>query len=98
MDATTSFVYLTDTLPNWIQQVKALSTHSSKKHAEYVAEYTRRLTQIRSKKERTPSLASIHTHKNEPVEPPPPPEILERPAESTPEPSMPGPLHIPPLE
>ena len=102
MDAITSFVYLTDTLPNWIQQVKGLSTHASKKHAEYVAEYTRRLTQIRSKKDRTPSLASIHTNKNEPVEPPPPPpppaEILERPAESTPEPSTPGPLHIPPLE
>lgn len=97
MDAITSFVYLTDTLPNWIQQVKGLSTHASKKHAEYVAEYTRRLTQIRSKKERTPSLASIHTHKNEPVEPPPP-EIPERPAESMPEPSTPDPPHIPPLE
>jgi hypothetical protein len=102
MDAMTSFVYLTDTLPNWIQQVKGLSTHASKKHAEYVAEYTRRLTKIRSKKERTPSLASIQTHKNEPVEPPPAPpatpEILDRPAESTPEPPTPDPLHIPPLE
>jgi hypothetical protein len=96
MDATTSFVYLTDTLPRWIQQVKDLSTHASKKHAEYAAEYIRRLNHIRSKKERTLSLASIHTHKNEPVEPPP--EILERPAESTPEPSTPEPLHIPPLE
>ena len=97
MDAITSFVYLTDTLPNWIQQVKDLSTHASKKHAEYVAEYTRRVNHIRSKKERTLSLASNHTHKNEPVEPPPE-EILERPAESKPEPSTPNPLHIPPLE
>jgi len=99
MDAMTSFVYLTDTLPNWIQQIKGLSTHASKKHAEYIAEYTRRLTQIRSKKERTLSLASIHTHKKEPVEsPPPPPEILQHPAESTPEPSTPDPLHMPSLE
>jgi hypothetical protein len=97
MDAITSFVYLTDTLPNWIQQVKDLSTHASKKHAEYVAEYTRRLNHIRSKKERTLSLASNHTRKNEPVEAAPP-EIPERPAESTPEPSPPNPLHIPPLE
>jgi hypothetical protein len=96
MDAITSFVYLTDTLPNWIQQVKDLSTHASKKHAEYVAEYTRRLNHIRSKKEQTLSLASNQTPKNKPVEPPP--EILERPAESKPEPSTPDLLHMPPHE
>jgi hypothetical protein len=105
MDAITSFVSLTDTVPSWIQQAKDLSAHSSKKHAEYVAEYTRRLNRIRSKKERTLSLASIHTHHTEPVEaspspppPPPPPEILERPTESTPEPPTPNPLHTLPLE
>ena len=96
MDATTSFVYLTDNLPNWIEDVKTLSTHASKKHAEYVAEYNRRLAHVRLKKERTPSLRSIHTdqgelHKSSP-------QIIEPASESMPQPLTVNALHISPLE
>jgi hypothetical protein len=97
MDATTSFVYLTDNLPNWIEQVMELSTHASKKHAEYVAEYTQRLTHMRPKKERTPSVDSVQIYKDEPLQQPPS-QIIEPPSESTPEPSTPNALHISPLE
>jgi hypothetical protein len=97
MDATTSFVFLTDNLPKWIEQVKDLSAHASKKHAEYAEEYNRRLAHIKPKKDRTPSLESVHTHKDKLFQPPPP-QGVEPPSESTPEPPTANPLHISPLE
>ena len=96
MDAMSSFVYLTDNLPKWIEQVKDLSTHASKKHAEYTAEYNRRLAHIRPKKQRTPSLQSIHTDKDE--SPRAPQQIIEPASQPTPEPSTADALHISPLE
>lgn len=97
MNATTSFVYLTDNLPKWIEQVKDLSTHVSKKHAEYAAECTRRLTYVRLKRERTPSLDSIHIQKDEQLQPSPP-QVIEPPSESTPEVSTPTAPNISLLE
>jgi hypothetical protein len=88
MDATTSFAYLTDNVPLWIEQVKDLSAHASKKYAEYVADYNRHLAHVRPKKERKPSLDSVHTERDEPL----------RSAIQITEPSTPDALHISPLE
>lgn len=93
MDALTSFVYLADHVPEWIQQVDALSTHAAEKHAEFVADYHRHLEYARPKKQRTPSLQSIHTDKDEPLEPP---HTVDPTTESTP--SLPHPFHISPFE
>lgn len=96
MDATTSFVYLSDNLPKWIEQVKDLSAHASKKHAEYVAEYNRRLAYTKPKKPRTPSLDTSRSCGEAPFQSPLP--DVDLPAQSTPEPSTPDALHISPLE
>jgi hypothetical protein len=96
MDATTSFEFLTDNLPQWIQQAQELSVHASQKHAEYVAEYSRRLAFTKPAKPRTPSLDSFHSHREAPLHSSP--QHLNLPSQSTPEPSTPDALHISPLE
>ena len=96
MDAMSSFVYLTDKLPKWIEQVKDLSTHASKKHAEYTAEYNRRLAHIRPKKVRTPSLQSIHADEDELHGPQQ--QVIDPTSQTSPEPSTANALHISPLE
>jgi hypothetical protein len=65
MDALTSFTSLADQLPTWITTVKHLSTHASKRHAEFAAEYSRLLSQSRPRKQRSLSVASIRTKDNE---------------------------------
>jgi hypothetical protein len=96
MDATTSFAYLADNLPKWIEQAQRLSVHSSKKHAEYVAEYKRRLACTQATQPRTPSLHSFHSRREAPLQSPP--QKFNRPSPSTPEPSMPDAAHLSPLE
>ncbi len=70
MTALGSFVYLTDNVPEWINRVNDLSKHVADKYAEYVADYSRHLEHARPKKQKTPSLQSIHTERDGPLEPP----------------------------
>ncbi|KKY26988.1 hypothetical protein UCRPC4_g01335 [Phaeomoniella chlamydospora] len=58
MDALSSFVYLTENVPTWLTQVEELSAHTTKKHSEFAAEYTRLLKHARPKKTKSPSLVS----------------------------------------
>ncbi len=61
MDASASFVYLTDKLPTWITQLNTLSTHVITKREEFAAEYKRALEHARLKRRKTPSVTSLHT-------------------------------------
>ncbi|EXJ84336.1 hypothetical protein A1O3_05003 [Capronia epimyces CBS 606.96] len=70
MDAHSSFVYLLDNIPTWKASVDSLSAHADQKHTEFVAEYARLVNQIKPKRRRTPSMASIHPDDNEQVERP----------------------------
>jgi hypothetical protein len=69
MDAVTSFSHLTTNVPDWIQQLDRLSKHAAEKHAEYAAEYSRLLHTATLKRVKSPSVTSIHSHDDKPVEP-----------------------------
>ena len=58
MDALTSFVFLTENLPNWAEKIKDLAEHTATRHNEFAAEYRRLVKQARPKKAKSPSLAS----------------------------------------
>ncbi|KAL9111025.1 MAG: hypothetical protein Q9227_004458 [Pyrenula ochraceoflavens] len=60
VDALTSFVFLTDNLPTWIQQLDELSTYTTQKRSEFAAEYRRLLNHIKPRKQKTPSVQSAH--------------------------------------
>ena len=60
VDALTSFVFLTDNLPNWIQQIEDLSAYTAQKRNEFAAEYARLVNHVRPRKQKSPSLHSIH--------------------------------------
>ncbi|KIX08415.1 uncharacterized protein Z518_03071 [Rhinocladiella mackenziei CBS 650.93] len=71
MDAHSSFLYLVENLPSWQATIDSLSVHAAQKNAEFGAEYARLVNQIRPKRRKTPSVASIHTHDAEsPIESP----------------------------
>lgn len=61
MDAHSSFVFLLENLPTWKASIDSLSAHTEQKHAEFVAEYARLVNQVKPKRRRSPSIASIHT-------------------------------------
>ncbi|OAP57363.1 hypothetical protein AYL99_08101 [Fonsecaea erecta] len=65
MDAHSSFLYLVDNLPTWRTSIEALSTHAADKHAEFAAEYSRLVNQVRPKRKKSPSVSSIHTQDQE---------------------------------
>ena len=70
VDALTSFTYLTDNLPKWMTRIDGLSNHVSQKHAEYVQEYARLLSDARPRKQKSPSVHSISSNKDLPPNPP----------------------------
>jgi hypothetical protein len=61
MDAHSSFAYLLENIPTWRASTVALASHASARRDEFAADYTRRVHQIRTKRKRTASMASIHT-------------------------------------
>lgn len=68
MDALTSFVHLTDHLPEWIREITNLSTHASNKHSEFVADYSRILKGARPRRQKTSSIHSLHTNDDKTTE------------------------------
>ena len=62
MDAHSSFSYLVQNIPTWQEAIDALSAHAAQKTAEFVADYTRLVDQIRPKRKKSRSVSSIHTH------------------------------------
>ncbi|KPI35102.1 uncharacterized protein AB675_1326 [Cyphellophora attinorum] len=64
MDAVTSFTHLVDNIPQWLEQIKALSAHTKDKNAEFVAEYARLVRAIKPKRMKSPSMCSIHSSKS----------------------------------
>ncbi len=61
MDAVASLTHLTSNLPEWILQIDKLSAHAAAKHAEFAAEYSRLLDTLKPMRDRSPSIASIHS-------------------------------------
>ena len=61
MDAVSSFVHLTDNIPSWLDQLAHLTKHAAEKNAEFVAEYTQVVNNLRPKRIKSPSLQSIHS-------------------------------------
>lgn len=59
--AHSSFVYLVENIPDWQQEITTLSERTSTKNSEFKAEYIRLVNQIRPRRKKSPSLASIHT-------------------------------------
>ncbi|RVX74179.1 hypothetical protein B0A52_02011 [Exophiala mesophila] len=60
MSAHSSFVYLVENIPHWQREVNTLAYRAHVKNTEFVAEYARLVNQIRPKRKKTPSLASIN--------------------------------------
>ena len=60
MDALKSFTFLTDNIPQWLTKIDKLSEYTSKKQAEFAAEYTR-LTHPKVRKHKTNSVHSIRS-------------------------------------
>lgn len=60
MDTVSSFVHLTDNIPSWLDQLAHLTKHAAEKNAEFVAEYTKVVNNLRPKRIKSPSLQSIH--------------------------------------
>lgn len=97
MTAHSSFVYLVENIPDWQKEVDLLAERASVKNGEFRAEYTRLVNQIKTRRKKSPSIASIHTL-----------DDLERPtsehsspdgpAEAKDLPSPPDRLEIDPLE
>ncbi|KAL2429783.1 hypothetical protein ABEF95_010506 [Exophiala dermatitidis] len=68
MDAHASFVFLLDNVPKWKTTIDELSAHADQKHAEFVADYARLVSQIKPKRRRSPSISSIRTDDNEQID------------------------------
>ena len=69
MTAHSSFVYLVENIPDWQKEVDLLAERASVKNGEFKAEYARLVNQIKTRRKKSPSIASIHTQ-----------DDLERPA------------------
>ncbi|KIW21249.1 hypothetical protein PV08_01829 [Exophiala spinifera] len=61
MDAYGSFAYLVDNLPLWKSNAQSLAAHASQKHAEFAADFTRLVHQVKPKRKKSASVASIRT-------------------------------------
>lgn len=66
-DAHASFVYLVDNLPTWRTSVDSLFAHTAEKHAEFVAEYARLLSEAKPRHRRTASNSSVRPEENNAV-------------------------------
>ena len=67
MDAVSSFVHLTDHVPNWLDQLASLIQHASEKNAEFMADYTKVVSNLMPKRVKSPSLQSIHSEDDKSV-------------------------------
>lgn len=56
-----AYTTLVNDLPQWISDVEALRRHTSTKHAEFVAEYTRLLSNARPRRKKTASVSSLRS-------------------------------------
>ncbi|KAL9622570.1 MAG: hypothetical protein Q9160_003067 [Pyrenula sp. 1 TL-2023] len=65
MDALSSFAYLTENIPLWLNELNTLSSHTTQKHTEFRSEYTRLINHLRPRKIKSPSMRSIHGSENE---------------------------------
>ena len=64
MDAVSSFQYLVDNVPLWQDQLGDLTSHTSDKHADFVAEYARLVKAVKPKRLKSPSITSIRSDKS----------------------------------
>lgn len=93
MSAVSSFVYLTDNIPDWATQLASLTKYAADKNAEFVAEYAKVVSKIKPKRLKSPSLNSIHSIEDKSVHLS---QIDPHNENTLPEP--PGPIEIDPLE
>lgn len=91
MDAVTSFMHLVENVPVWLEQVRAISTYTKEKNAEFIAEYSRLVQAIRPKRVKSPSMCSIRSDKSRSVQLPDIDPAKEA-ALETPEPELIDPL------
>lgn len=61
VSAHSSFVYLVENIPDWQKEVDILAERTYAKNGEFKAEYLRLVNQIKPRRKKSPSLASIHT-------------------------------------
>lgn len=61
MDAISSFQHVVENVPQWKTQLTELSTYAAAKHEEYVAEYARIINNVKHKRQKSASVASIRT-------------------------------------
>ncbi len=64
LDAVSSFVYLTDNIPSWLDRLANLTKHAAQKNAEFVADYAKVVSGLRPKRIKSPSLQSVHSDKD----------------------------------
>lgn len=88
MDPAASFEHIIENVESWKSQLIDLSAHATKKHDEYVAEYSRLLHKVKAKRAKSASLASLRTTDKEeqaemssqlqaPLKSPQPSELVE---------------------
>jgi hypothetical protein len=98
MTAHQSFRFLVDNIPSWQDTVKAISDHTAKRHAEFVADFARIVSDSRPKRRKTPSVASIHDREDDRAHPPSDLGQLDTSSSHTQSPSLPNRTEIDPFQ
>lgn len=68
MDATSSFQHVVDSHSEWKSQLAALTVHAASKYDEYISEYKKVMHQVKQKRQKSDSIASIHSDTDTPAE------------------------------
>ena len=68
-DAISSFQHLVDNVPQWKIHISELASYTTKRHEEFVADYSRLLHQVKARKKKSVSVASIRTSVDEQQDP-----------------------------
>lgn len=63
MDAVSSFQHVVDNCPEWKAQLAALTVYAASKYEEFVSEYKKVMHQVKQKRQKSDSIASIHSEK-----------------------------------
>lgn len=68
MDAATSFQHVVDSHPEWKSQLTAVTVYAASKYEEFVSEYRNVMHQVKQKRQKSGSIASIRSENDTPAE------------------------------
>lgn len=65
IDAVSSFQHVVDNVPQWKTHISELATYAAGRHDEFVAEYSRLVHQVKARRKKSASVASIRSSDGE---------------------------------